>query len=343
MNYSVVNKLAGFALAAFMTVGMTSCELLFGDEDNPVNNQTEEAGIVITPTATGANVKVTSLANLAEAITSLKDQIAAKGSEEFVIDIDASGLESTSEVNEITVPLTDGSNVKLNFTNSISTSEPLTVKSESTIPEPKEAKNKLTIVLPANTEAAAIDLNINMPETTVTLESADGSNVYLKNVSDNTALNTLILGSHVFANTLEIAYTKSKQNINFAIEGDKTMNTIFMTPTQFADCDINFVIKTGTTGTPVITLKDCWWTRSDVFHGQFKMEEGCNIEGLKFVIDGGWYGAGKTSSFAADVDMFIKRSGEYRGDALSVPVTIVINNKTYTAPANSKTLTEVTE
>ena len=348
-NYFFRNAAAAFALLMSVSLSFQSC----GNSDNPIEVTPSDSGtgIKITDTATGASVEVSNLENLAEAISQLKDKIAANGTEEYVIDVNATGLETSSEVNEITVPLAEGSKVKLNFTNSISTSEPLTFKSESTATEPAESKNNLTIALPSNSEASAIDLNIDMPETTVTLESADGSNVYINQMDETTAQNTLIIGSKIyFINEIRIREARNTtQNIYFDIEGDKNLNNIFATDTQFNNCITWFNIKKEATGTPVITLKECWWTRSDVFHGQFKMEEGCNIDGLKFVIDGGWYGAGKVTQFANDVPDFIISSNEsgkeYRGDAISVPVTIVINGTTYTAPANSKTLTltEVTE
>ena len=186
-----------------LTVGFTSCEGtlddIFGEWSRPTN-QPQESAIVITPTSSGASVEVNNISNLTEALSSLKDQIAASSGSEYVIDV-TSSLESTSGANEITVPLTDDSKVKLNLTNGISTTTPLTIKSESTATTPSAAKNELTIELPSNTDGKAISLNVDMPETTVTLKAASGNVIY-DEVVVTTATNTFVVKSGNIIRTL---------------------------------------------------------------------------------------------------------------------------------------------
>ena len=185
-----------------MALGFTSCEGTLDDIFGEWSRPTQEPAIVITPTSSGASVKVNNISNLTEALSSLKDQIAASSGSEYVIDV-TSSLESTSGANEITVPLANGSKVKLNFTNSISTTTPLTIKSESTATTPSAAKNELTIELPSSSNGKAIDLNVDMPETSVTLKATSGSVVYNEIVA-KTAVNTLYIESGVTVKFLQV-------------------------------------------------------------------------------------------------------------------------------------------
>ena len=185
-----------------MALGFTSCEGTLDDIFGEWSRPTQEPAIVITPTSSGASVKVNNISNLTEALSSLKDQIAASSGSEYVIDV-TSSLESTSGANEITVPLTNGSKVKLNFTNSITTTTPLTIKSESTATTPSASKNELTIELSSSSNGKAIDINLDMPETSVTLKATSGSVVYNVIVA-NTAINTLYIEKGVTIKYLQV-------------------------------------------------------------------------------------------------------------------------------------------
>lgn len=196
-------KMAGLVLAVGMMFGLTSCEDILGEWDSPakvVVTPTDDGTVkvTVTKTSTGAEIANATLpSEITEKLATLKADIAAKGGEEFVVDIKSTALATEDADQSITVPSVNGAKVKLNFSEAVATAEnePLVVKSESTATESSESKNELTIAMPSNSEGTAPSLNLDMPETTVTIESTDGSTVYLDEITAKTATNTLIVNN----------------------------------------------------------------------------------------------------------------------------------------------------
>lgn len=196
------------------SVTLTSCQDfwddLFGVESTPTTPETPSTpseseepkdDTNLTKTETGAEATVEDLANLTELLNQVKDDIAAKGEEEYVFEIKNEGLESTATDNVIEVPKVEGSNINLNFTNGVGTKETLVVKAAETASDtPVEAVNELTITMPAS---EGLNLELDMPETTVTLKAATGEVVYDEIVA-TTAINTLHIGSGVTVKNLRV-------------------------------------------------------------------------------------------------------------------------------------------
>lgn len=196
------------------SVTLTSCQDfwddLFGVESTPTTPETPSTpseseepkdDTNLTKTETGAEATVEDLANLTELLNQVKDDIAAKGEEEYVFEIKNEGLESTATDNVIEVPKVEGSNINLNFTNGVSTKETLVVKAAETASDtPVEAVNELTITMPAS---EGLNLELDMPETTVTLKAATGEVVYDEIVA-TTAINTLYIESGVTVKNLRV-------------------------------------------------------------------------------------------------------------------------------------------
>lgn len=201
MRKNFLGKMAGFVLAVGMMSGLTSCEDILGEWDKPatvVVTPTDDGTVkvTVTKTSTGAEIANATLpSEITEKLATLKSDIAAKGGEEFVVDIKSTALATEDADQSITVPNVDGAKIKLNFSETVATAEnePLVVKSESTATESSESKNELTIAMPSNSEATAPSLNLDMPETTVTIESTDGSTVYIDEITAKTATNTLVV------------------------------------------------------------------------------------------------------------------------------------------------------
>lgn len=199
-NYSFTSAIAGILLVSGLSVGMQSC----GNSDNPILVVEDPNANSVTITNDGATVTVTVPSEITEALSSLKSDITNKGTtEEYVVDINGTGLSASGSDNTITVPSIDDADINLNFKSAITTNAPLEVKSESAATESSPSKNKLTITMPDVAEAAAIDLNITMPETTVTLASSGTETVY-DEVTALTANNTLIIGKGVKVKNLKV-------------------------------------------------------------------------------------------------------------------------------------------
>lgn len=202
-NYSFLSKLTGLMFVVVMVSSLTSCEDIFGKWDKPgsvVVTPNNDGTVTVTMTSDGAEIANATLpSEITEKLATLKDEIAAKDGEEFVVDIKSTSFGTNSSDNAITIPSVDGAKIKLNFMESVSTdgSEPLELKSESTATESSDSKNELTVALPSNSESSSIALNLDMPETTVNIESADGSTVYIEELTAKTATNTLIVSNTI--------------------------------------------------------------------------------------------------------------------------------------------------
>ena len=200
---NLINLMVGAAMLLTMSFGLSSCEDILGEWDKPAPIHVNIDGsneVTITKTETGATVTVNTPSDITNFISQVKDDITAKGTEEYVFDITNSGVKSTSGDNTIIVPKVDGSNINLLFEKGINTESPLIIKaSETASATPTTAVNKLTITMPAGT--TGLNLVIDMPETSVTVKTVAGTVIY-EGIVANTAINTLILESGVTVKTL---------------------------------------------------------------------------------------------------------------------------------------------
>jgi hypothetical protein len=196
-----------FLTAAMLLIAglmFTSCEEFFDWlHDNPVETTQNEEESAITLTNSGASMTVSTASDISNLLNEIKANIAAKGGSEYVVTINSSSdLKTSGSDNAISVPKVVGSNINLTFKEAVSTSTPLTIKAaETTSATPTVAVNKLTVTMPSGT--SDVSLNIEMPETSVTLKASSGSVVYNEIVA-TTALNTLYIEEGVTIKNLQI-------------------------------------------------------------------------------------------------------------------------------------------
>lgn len=139
------------------------------------------------------------------------------------------GLETGSADNTITIPTVGGgASIGLNFTQPINgtSSHPLVI-TDNSAGVPAEAQNNLTITLP---DAADMDMELSLPNTTVALASSGTETVY-KSITATTASNTLIIGKGVRIESLTV------NGGNIVIDGGK----------------VDQLVNNATTGTVVTT------------------------------------------------------------------------------------------
>ena len=190
------------------SVTLTSCQEfwddLFGVESTPSTPSTPSEPDEPKDDKVVTEATVEDLADITAALNDAKDEIeaAAKSGGEYEIAIKSEeGLETTTSDNTIEVPRVEDSNINLNFTNGVSTEQTLTVKAADAKSEtPTEAVNKLTITMP---ESKGLNLELDMPETTVTLKAASGTVTY-EEVVATTALNTLYIEKGVTVKNLQV-------------------------------------------------------------------------------------------------------------------------------------------
>lgn len=216
-NYFMKNVLAAMMLLA-VSMSMTSCsglvDAIFGSEDNATTQPetkpaTEESTSTAVVTADETTVTVTSLDDLANALSEEQNEelvkaieAKAEAGEEYVINIKSEESLSTEDFDGFEIPRVEGASVNLVFEKPLVTSEenPLKVTAdEKKSTTSTTAINELTITMPDG--ASDVYLDIDMPETTVTLE---GSVTYHYVVA-NTAVNTLYVEDGVTIEELLVA------------------------------------------------------------------------------------------------------------------------------------------
>lgn len=201
-------------MLSMVSFTMTSCQDFWGDvldspvEDNTTDDKDKEEeekkdDVTVTFTENGAELTVQSLSDVTTLLAQddVKADIEKKAGEEYIIEIKGEGLTTTSEDNTISVPKVEGSNINLTFSDGITTEEPLVVtaaerKSETSV----EAVDAITITVPASD---GLKLEIDMPETSVTLAAESGS-VTFDEVISTTATKALYLESGVTVENLQV-------------------------------------------------------------------------------------------------------------------------------------------
>lgn len=190
------------ALAAIMLAGLSlnSCD----EKDNAIIDGKVWVKPEVTLTDGGAIVTASSPDDISRMIGRVRQEMAAaaqKG-ETFTLDIDAPVLNATSSDNTISIPTINGGDVVVNFKSAISTEAPLVLESKGVADDAVSttSTNKVEINIPSTSD---VDLKINMPFTTVTLNAASGS-MTIDELVAKTAVNTLNIGKGVTVNWLKM-------------------------------------------------------------------------------------------------------------------------------------------
>ena len=199
---NLINLMVGAAMLLTTSFGLSSCQDILGEWDRSTPELFPPNAVTITKTETGATVTVNAPSDITNFLSQVKDDITAKGTEEYVFEVTNGGVKSSSGDNTITVPKVDGSNINLVFEKGINTESPLIIKaSETASATPTTAVNKLTITMPAGT--TSLNLVIDMPETSVTVKTSAGSVIY-EGIVANTAINTLVIENGVTVKSLQV-------------------------------------------------------------------------------------------------------------------------------------------
>lgn len=190
-----------FAIATvFAGLSLTSCNkndnaIINGQVFEPSNFELVEGGAVI-----NANTP----SEVSRMVTRLRQEIlkAAENKETFTININAAALNATAGDNTLSFLTVTNGDLVVNFNGTITTDEPLVLQSkgvdEDQTPYPT-AIGKVEFNFPAGT--SNIDLDVNMPKTSVTLKPTSGS-LGINELSTKTARTTLNIESGVTVNWL---------------------------------------------------------------------------------------------------------------------------------------------
>ena len=174
----------------FAGLSLTSCD----ENDNAIINGEVWIKPEVKLVDGGAVVTASTISDLNRMIGRLREEISksAQAGETFSINIETPTLDATESEHTIIIPTLKDADIVVNFTNSISTDVPLLIESMG-------AGNNATPVISTNeveinfaSGTSGIDLELNMPTSTVTLKGATFNELIA-----NTALNTLIIESGV--------------------------------------------------------------------------------------------------------------------------------------------------
>ena len=206
-NYFVKNLMAATMLLTVST-GMTSCDDIVINIDNPTSQpetkpETNPEIKNVTFTDEGAKVSANNLADVNAALAALVDDIKEKGvgeGKEYIIEVASTNISATATSFTVEIPKVENSNITLVFDDAVATTVPLLIKSaEATSTSPTTSVNYLTITLP---DLEGLDLEIDMPETTVYLKSS-GTKTILNSLTAKTAISTTYVGPGVTVQELK--------------------------------------------------------------------------------------------------------------------------------------------
>ena len=192
-----------FAIATvFAGLSLTSCNkndnaIINGQVFEPSNFELVEGGAVI-----NANTP----SEVSRMVTRLRQEIlkAAENKETFTININAAALNATAGDNTLSFLTVRNGDLVVNFNGTITTDEPLVLESKGVDENQGSygtAINKVAFNFPAGT--SNIDLNVNMPKSSVTIKPTSGS-LGINELSAKTAFTTLYLESGITVNCLHL-------------------------------------------------------------------------------------------------------------------------------------------
>ena len=192
-----------FAIATvFAGLSLTSCNkndnaIINGQVFEPSNFELVEGGAVI-----NANTP----SEVSRMVTRLRQEIlkAAENKETFTININAAALNATAGDNTLSFLTVRNGDLVVNFNGTITTDEPLVLESKGVDENQGSygtAINKVAFNFPAGT--SNIDLNVNMPKSSVTIKPTSGS-LGINELSTKTAWTTMYIESGVTVNWLNL-------------------------------------------------------------------------------------------------------------------------------------------
>ena len=192
-----------FAIATvFAGLSLTSCNkndnaIINGQVFEPSNFELVEGGAVI-----NANTP----SEVSRMVTRLRQEIlkAAENKETFTININAAALNATAGDNTLSFLTVRNGDLVVNFNGTITTDEPLVLESKGLDENQGSygtAINKVAFNFPAGT--SNIDLNVNMPKSSVTIKPTSGS-LGINELSAKTAWTTMYIESGVTVNWLDL-------------------------------------------------------------------------------------------------------------------------------------------
>lgn len=189
INYSMKEVVAGMVLLLGMTTGFISC----GQTDNPIEKET------VVKINDGVTIKVSVPSDITKILSEqLKGDIAlaAASGDTYTVTIDASIFTVSASDNTITIPQIEDAKIVLDFKNNFTAAVPLVIKSEKEGDTSVASENEITINLPNS--STGIEIEINMPATTVTVSGG----TVINSLTALTATNTLIIEKDVTIKTL---------------------------------------------------------------------------------------------------------------------------------------------
>ena len=237
MKKNYFGKAMAVVVMLLAGLSFTSCD----EKDNPlIINGKEWVKAEVIKTDDGATIVANTPTDVNRLLMKIANEIndAVQNGEDYVITIEAPSLESSESDNTISLPLydylsTDPTNeakVVVNFANTVSTSdEPLKIQAKGATGPAVAAENKVELNIPAGT--SGVDLELNMPATTVTLNAEAGA-VTIDVLTAVTAINTLVIENGVTVNWLKVkdgrALVKEGGKVlGYLRDGDESENNLY--------------------------------------------------------------------------------------------------------------------
>ena len=179
------------------------------DKDKLDDPEYEFKNPEVIKTVDGATIVANTLSDVDNMLTQIASDISdsLRAAKDYVITIDAPSLKASESDHTISLPLCDylsnnptgKAKVVVKFTNPLSTDVPLVIQAKCANGPAVAAQNKVELNITSG--LSDIDLNLNMPATTVTLKAKDGT-ATINELTSVTATDALIIGNGITVNWL---------------------------------------------------------------------------------------------------------------------------------------------
>ena len=181
----------------FAGFSLTSCD----ENDNAIINGEVWVKPEIQLVDGGAVVKASTISDINRMIGRLMEDVAesANAGETFTISIESPALDATESEHTVIIPTLKDADIVLNFTNPISTDAPLLIQGLGATDDSSPSTSASEVEINFASGTSGIDLNLNMPTSTVTLKGGT-----INELTAKTALSTLIIENGVTVNWLKL-------------------------------------------------------------------------------------------------------------------------------------------
>ena len=179
------------------------------DKDKLDDPEYELKNPEVIKTVDGATIVANTLSDVDNMLTQIASDISdsLQAAKDYVITIDAPSLKASESDHTISLPLCDylsnnptgKAKVVVKFTNPLSTDVPLVIQAKGATGPAVAAQNKVELNITSG--LSDIDLNLNMPATTVTLKAKTGT-ATINELISVTATDALIIGNGITVNWL---------------------------------------------------------------------------------------------------------------------------------------------